>query len=313
MIQDGEQRWNLELPTFGGKQVCTDHRWWYGWRVQYNHLFDHWRLLDPKSIRKAWGTKEAMLRGLETIQEREPREDIGSTIEPERVLLLLHGLMRTSRSMKPLEIEFLHQLSRLPHQPKHAVIRFTYASTRAPILSHAHALCELVENLPGKPRFYAACHSLGNIVLRLAMAEWAQRGDPQRVLERFDRVVMLGPPNQGSSFAKRLSQLGLFELITGKSGMQLGPQWNGLAPNLGVPPCPFAVFAGDLSNSPIQNPLLDGPNDAIVTVEETKLQGMTEFRTYPVLHSLIMQDRRCVKEAIEFLLKPNEAVAAVRS
>jgi len=160
-----------------------------------------------------------------------------------------------------------------------------------------------VENLPGKPRIRIAGHSLGNIVTRLAIAQWKEQGDPQGVLGRIDRVVMMGPPNQGSSFAKRLSQLGLFEMITGKSGMQLGPQWDGLNTNLGIPPCPFMVLAGDLTGTTIQNPLLDGPNDAVVTVQEAKLEGMTEFKTFPVLHSFLMQDQRCVEAAVEFMLK----------
>ncbi|MEI6527681.1 MAG: lipase, partial [Planctomycetota bacterium] len=135
------------------------------------------------------------------------------------------------------------------------------------------------------------------------VAQWKEQGDPQGVLGRIDRVVMMGPPNQGSSFAKRLSQLGLFEMITGKSGMQLGPQWDGLNTNLGIPPCPFMVLAGDLTGTTIQNPLLDGPNDAVVTVQEAKLEGMTEFKTFPVLHSFLMQDQRCVEAAVEFMLK----------
>jgi pimeloyl-ACP methyl ester carboxylesterase len=219
------------------------------------------------------------------------------------VVILLHGLMRTSSSMRPIEIKLNEKYSATA-KPLPQIIRFSYASTRAPITSHAEALRELVDNLPGKPRIRIAGHSLGNIVTRLAIAQWSTQGDPHGVLSRIERVVMLGPPNQGSSFAKRLSQLGLFETITGKSGMQLGPQWDGFQENLGIPPCPFAILAGDLSGSSIQNPLLDGPNDAVVTVDEAKLEGMSEFKTYPVLHSFLMQDPKCVEDAVDFLMQP---------
>jgi hypothetical protein len=70
MIQNGGRKLNIELPTLGGKQFWTDYRWWYGWRVQYNHTLDHWRLLDDRSIRKAWGTKEAMLEALEEAKQK---------------------------------------------------------------------------------------------------------------------------------------------------------------------------------------------------------------------------------------------------
>lgn len=310
MIQNSGRKLNIELPTLGGKQFWTDHRWWYGWRVQYNHTLDHWRLIDDRSIRKAWGTKEAMLEALEEAKQKKQVATEETEVPASEVVFLLHGLMRTSSSMRPIEIKLQEKVEgdgekRAADSATTApcIIRYSYASTRAPITSHAEAFRELVENLPGKPRIKIAGHSLGNIVTRLAIAQWSTQGDPKGVLERLDRVVMLGPPNQGSSFAKRLSQLGLFETITGKAGMQLGPQWDGFQENLGIPPCPFAILAGDLTGSPIQNPLLDGPNDAVVTVEEAKLEGMTEFKTYPVLHSLLMQDSRCVVDAVEFLTR----------
>ncbi len=310
MIQNNGRKLNIELPTLGGKQFWTDHRWWYGWRVQYNHTLDHWRLLDDRSIRKAWGTKEAMLEALDEAKQKHQVATEETEAPANEVVFLLHGLMRTSSSMRPIEVKLLETFqeelgestSEQSVRPP-CIIRYSYASTRAPIASHAEAFRELVENLPGKPRIKIAGHSLGNIVTRLAIAQWRTQGDPKGVLDRLDRVVMLGPPNQGSSFAKRLSQLGLFETITGKAGMQLGPQWDGFQENLGIPPCPFAILAGDLTGSPIQNPLLDGPNDAVVTVEEAKLEGMAEFKTYPVLHSLLMQDSRCVVDAVGFLTK----------
>jgi len=304
MIQGKGNRWNLELPTLGGKQFWTDHRWWNGYRLQYNPTLEHWRLIDPGSVRKGWGTKEAMLELLGQIQEKEtqgPQDK--KPQEFTEVFLLLHGLMRTSSSMKPVEEELLARLGQKERADSVAIIRFGYASTRSTIASHAQAFRELVENLPGKPRIKISGHSLGNIVTRLAIAQWTEQGDPQGILKRIDRVVMMGPPNQGSSFAKRLSYLGLFEMVTGKSGMQLGPQWDGLSSSLGIPPCPFQIIAGDLTGSTIQNPLLDGPNDAVVTVEETKLAGMTELKTYPVLHSFLMRDPKCVADAVEFLLR----------
>ena len=311
MIQNNGRFLNIELPTLGGKQFWTDHRWWNGWRIQYNHTLDHWRLIDDRSIRRAWGSKEAMLEALEEAKQKNLDEAAKKTSDAQNspsppqddVVILLHGLMRTSSSMRPIEIKLNEKYSATA-TPLPQVIRFSYASTRAPITSHAEALRELVDNLPGKPRIRIAGHSLGNIVTRLAIAQWSTQGDPHGVLSRIERVVMLGPPNQGSSFAKRLSQLGLFETITGKSGMQLGPQWDGFQENLGIPPCPFAILAGDLTGSSIQNPLLDGPNDAVVTVDEAKLEGMSEFKTYPVLHSFLMQDPRCVEDAVDFLMQP---------
>jgi pimeloyl-ACP methyl ester carboxylesterase len=300
-MKDDAKLWNLPLPTLGGKQFWTDHRWWNGWRIQHNSTLDHWRLLDPHSIRKAWGGKQAMLQELDRV--------IASTsaaTNPTEVVLLLHGLMRSSSSMQPIEKELRRVDNELAKRgpvegKKRECIAFSYASTRDPISAHSAALRELVENLAGEPSISVVGHSMGNIVFRQAIGEWQRNGDPKKVLSRMNRVVMLGPPNQGSSFAAKLSRLGLFETITGNSGMQLGPSWDTLRDGLGTPPCPFAIVAGDISKGPLQNPLLSGPSDGVVTIEEASLEGMAEIASVPVVHSFLMSDASVVRATVSFL------------
>ncbi|MBM3968034.1 MAG: alpha/beta hydrolase, partial [Planctomycetes bacterium] len=265
---------------------------------------DSWRLLDPSSVRRAWGTKEAMLAELAKVQTDRDKK----TSEPSDVVVLLHGLMRSASSMKPIQaaiderfgtVDSVRRESTVHEVP--AIVLFAYSSTREAIASHADALREVVEHLPGRPRLRFVGHSLGNIVLRTAISQWRSQGDPTSALDRMERVVMLGPPNQGSSFAKSLGRLGLFETITGHSGMQLGPAWNEFALSLDKPPCPFAVIAGDLSPLRIRNPFLNGPSDGVVTLEEAKLEGMDEFITVPVLHSFLMRDATCVQATVDYL------------
>jgi pimeloyl-ACP methyl ester carboxylesterase len=300
-LKDDAKLWNLSLPTLGGKQFWTDYRWWQGWRVQYNSTLDHWRLLDPNSVRRAWGGRQAMIDELAKIVSANP-----SVPPPDEVVLLMHGLMQSAGSMEPIQRElarFDTELKTL--RPDTAQVRtaigFSYASTREPIAKHSAALRELVENLPGQPRISMVGHSMGNIVFRHAIGEWQRNGDPKKILSRLNRVVMLGPPNQGSTFAAKLSRLGIFETITGNSGMQLGPSWDTFRDGLGTPPCPFAIVAGDISKIPLQNPLLSGPSDGVVTVEEAALEGMTELVAVPVIHSFLMSDSSVVKGTVSFL------------
>lgn len=300
-MKENAKPWNLPLPTLGGKQFWTDYRWWQGWRIQYNSTLDHWRLLDPNAVRRAWGGRQAMLDELSRVSASNQVES-----NPSEVVLLVHGLMRTASSMDPIEKE-LARVDRdlMILQPdfakKRTAISFSYASTRDPISVHSAALRELVENLPGQPRISMVGHSLGNIVFRQAIGEWQRNGDPKKVLPRMNRVVMLGPPNQGSSFAAKLSRLGLFETVTGNSGMQLGPSWDQFRNGLGTPPCPFAIVAGDISKSPIQNPLLSGPSDGVVTLEEAALDGMAEIASVPVVHSFLMSNSSVVRATVSFL------------
>ena len=99
-MKESTKLWNLPLPTLGGKQFWTDYRWWHGWRVQYNGTFDHWRLLDPNSVRTAWGGRQAMLDEWNKVAASNQ-----AMTSPTEVVLLLHGLMRSSSSMNPIAAE----------------------------------------------------------------------------------------------------------------------------------------------------------------------------------------------------------------
>jgi triacylglycerol esterase/lipase EstA (alpha/beta hydrolase family) len=281
---------NLQLPnvpttTLGGKQFWTDHRWCHGWRLQHNVVTDHWRVIDASSTRRAWGGRLACQKVLD--------EHCGSQAKTaEHVVVLVHGLLRTTGSMNKLAAAIRRST---PLEP----IAFGYASTRAPIAQHAAALNEWLVNLPGNPRISIVGHSLGNIVVRHAIGDWQAR-DPRGVQGRLDRIVMLGPPNNGSSLATQLSQLGLFEIIAGKSGMELGPHWERVQSRLAVPPCEFAIISGDMSKSSLRNPLTPAKSDLVVTLDETYLPG-AKMIAVPVLHSLLPTDAQVIELSLKFL------------
>jgi hypothetical protein len=280
---------NLAMPTLGGMQFWTDHRWWKGWKIQQHATTGHWRLIDPLLVRRAWGPLENCEATLREAMEAEPHQPA------EHVTILLHGLMRTSRSMSPLA-------NSLKEQRPGEMICFEYASTRASIDRHAEAFRNLVESLEGTPTMDLAAHSMGNIVVRRAIFDWRRPGgDPKRVLPRLRSMVMLGPPNQGATIAKQLGRLELFGWITGRGGMELGPKWDDLSRKLSTPPFPFAVVAGKLDPRIPQNPLVEGASDFVVSVEETKLEGMTDFLEVPCLHSFLMDDPRVQQQVAHFM------------
>ena len=86
---------NIKTPTLGGKQLWTDHAWRHAWKVQQNVLTGHWRLIDDRQVRQTWGSREACEQML---WEKVP----DSRLEHDRVFILIHGLMRTTGSMKPI-------------------------------------------------------------------------------------------------------------------------------------------------------------------------------------------------------------------
>ena len=286
---DQSTRINLPFKTYGGTQFWTDHLHKQGYRIQSNWMTNHWRLLDGADIRRAWGTREQCDTVLDQLLT-----NVSPDPESKEYVVLLHGLMRTHQSMRSMQ-------QALQKADCGKVIRFSYASTRRTIGDHADALQEVLAGFPEDVQISFVAHSMGNIVVRHLIADLEKNGDPAGLLERFRRMVMLGPPNQGAAIARRLSYTGLLGVVAGKGALELGPKWNELVGNLAVPSFPFAIIAGDLSEKKIRNPILGGASDFVVQVEETHLEGRASFATVPVLHTTLMKDETTQQLVIEFL------------
>jgi len=280
---------NIPLKTGGGTQLWTDHCFRDGFRIQQQAFTGHWRLLDANDVRRGWGSRQHCE---ELLDDLAPRP--AATEQAPHYFVLLHGLMRTHHSMKALDDE----LRKRGHSH---VIRFSYASTRRSISDHSAALTEVLEDLPDNAKFTFVGHSMGNIVVRHAVGRLQREGDSKKLLPRCRSMVMLGPPNQGAAIARRLAPTGLYGLVTGKGGLELGPQWETFVNELATPPFPFMIIAGDISDAPLQNPLTDGAGDFVVSLDEAKLKGAEAIETVPVLHSFIMSDPTAIEKTIEFV------------
>ena len=147
-------------------------------------------------------------------------------------------------------------------------------------------------------------HSLGNIVVRRYLfdttdATTQRQGDP-----RIKRMVMIGPPNNGSQLATFLSDSLVFNAIAGPSGTQMGDKWKYLEKTLAVPQFEFGIIAGGQADgSKLTNILVSGPDDFTVGVEETKLDGASDFLVRPLLHSTMMKQPVTLKATLSFLQK----------
>ena len=279
---------NVPLPTMGGAQLWTDIAHRSGYRVQRNAVTGHCRLLDPKNIRRGWGTEQEAIALL--IEACPSPEASGS----KPIAVLLHGLMRTDGSMRSLE-------KSLNAADYDQTIRFGYASTRSSLAQSAQSLRRVLESQHPDAEFCFAGHSMGNIVLRHLVGDLQRDGDPRNILPRCRAMVMLGPPNQGALIAKRMALTGVFEWLVGPGGMELGPRWDEIEADLATPPFPFAIAAGKYEPGRIRNPLVEGDSDFVVSLEEAKLDGATEVREFPVIHSLLMDNKAIQEWSIQFL------------
>jgi hypothetical protein len=188
--------------------------------------------------------------------------------------VLIPPLLNTRYVMGPL---YLH-LRRAGYSPR----LFHYPSWCRDIPENAQLLAVYLRGL-GEPTVDVVAFSLGSILLR-----WAVNHHELPVLRR---VVLLGPPNQGSAMAEWLSlKLGpAFPAIWGRAALQLRKGSHGLADRAGLFPqnTEVGIIAGGLGTSRGFNPLLPGDNDQTVAVSETVLSGMADFALVRSSHTLL--------------------------
>jgi len=145
----------------------------------------------------------------------------------------------------------------------------------------------------GIEKIHFVTHSLGGILVRqyLSMNEIPELG----------RVVMLGPPNQGSIAADEMVDVPGYDWINGPAGKQLGKGEESVPLRLGPANFELGVIAGNRTIDPITSAVLPNPDDGRVSVEDTKLEGMSDFVVVEHSHAFMMRMRKTIDLTIAFL------------
>jgi hypothetical protein len=188
------------------------------------------------------------------------------------LVVLVHGMGRTARSMEPLRAAL--------DSAGFDVINVGYSSLCCSIPELGEALRNEVatRRLPAHTRVHFVGHSLGNILVRWVLT---QPDPPPGV----GRVVMLAPPNQGSHSADRYS---------GVIGWLLEPiaelRTDSAATVRGIPPVrgvPIGIIAAR--------------HDGKLTVDETRLPEAQEHVVVDGTHTFIMRREAVHRLTIAFL------------
>jgi hypothetical protein len=203
-------------------------------------------------------------------------------------VVLLHGLCRTTASMNKME--------RALTAAGYYVENIDYPSRTAAIekLSDEAIGRALAEpQLQACARIHFVTHSLGGILVR----SYFKRHAPGKL----GRVVMLGPPNQGSEVVDNLKNWWLFRKLNGPASGELGTDPASTPNKLGPVNFELGVIAGDRSINWINSLMIKGKDDGKVSVERTKVDGMKAFIVVHVAHPFLMTNKGVIENTLHFL------------
>lgn len=209
-----------------------------------------------------------------------------STAQAVECVVFLHGLARTSASMEKAAAVF--------EESGYAVANVDYPSRHKPIEELAPLAIEagLAECPPGSVIHFVT-HSLGGILVRY----YLEQGE----ISNLGRVLMLAPPNQGSEVVDRLRSFPGFKAFNGPAGLQLGTGRDSIPLMLGPVDFEVGVIAGRRTFNPVLSQYLANPDDGKVSVENTKVEGMTDFIVVPKSHPFIMKSPIAIDQAFAFI------------
>ncbi|PIE00279.1 MAG: alpha/beta hydrolase [Thiothrix nivea] len=201
-------------------------------------------------------------------------------------VILLHGLARRSHSLR--------RMAAILRKQGYHVVNNDYPSTQYPIAELTEsAVSAALAQCPADHKIHFVTHSMGGILVRQYLS--------QHRLNQLGRVVMLGPPNQGSQVVDKLRDWPVFRWINGPAGVELGTDMASVPRTLGAAEFELGVIAGSRSINWLLSTLLPGPNDGKVTVESTRLAGMTDHLVLPVTHPLMMRHPDVIRQTLYFL------------
>ena len=212
----------------------------------------------------------------------------GTPTDAREGVVLLHGLCRTSASM--------NRMAGALAKAGYVVDNIAYPSRTAGVAKLSEDVIGSALHggrLAGCTKVHFVTHSLGGIIVR---AYFSRHHDMHP-----GRVVMLGPPNQGSEVVDWLKEWYFFRKINGPAGAELGTDAESVPRQLGPVTFELGVIAGDRSINWINSLMIAGADDGKVSVQRTKVAGMKDHLVVHAAHPFLMKKRQVIEATLRFL------------
>lgn len=213
------------------------------------------------------------------------------SVSADDCVILLHGLGRTSRSMRTLEKEL--------EKGGYLVVNESYPSRKHGIKNLTGFVGDGIAQCRkhGVRNIHFVAHSLGGILVR----NYFQTN----VVPEAGRVVMLGPPNHGSEVADKYKNRYWFRKFTGPAGQEVGTGPDGIPNKLKPVPLEIGIIAGTESLDPWFSGVVPKPNDGKVSVANTRLAEMKDFITVAHSHAFLCSSKAVIRQVKHFLSQGN--------
>jgi triacylglycerol esterase/lipase EstA (alpha/beta hydrolase family) len=216
-----------------------------------------------------------------------PSPAAARTPEPACVVLL-HGIGLRGYVMKRLESAL--------GRDGYRVVNLSYPSRKMSFenLVRDYLPDQLRQHETGRaPRLHFVTHSFGSLLVRYHL----QHARPANL----GRVVMIGPPNHGSTAADRAKDHALLRRFLGENLARLGTGEQAIVRQLGPADFEAGIIAGRSSINPLFARALGPDNDGAVTVRSARLEGMKDFLVVPYSHTVMLWRREVIAQTLAFL------------
>ncbi len=202
-------------------------------------------------------------------------------------VILLHGFGDIKLSMSFLESEC--------RKRGYTTFNIGYSTVGETIGSLSEKLLrDLIEDCKNKgfSKIHFVTHSMGGLIVRFFLQN--------NKLPECSRIVMLSPPNQGTEVADFFKTNIFYKIIAGQIGLELCTD-SDIIRNLKELNIEFGVIAGNKSFNPFFSEIIPGADDGRISVDNTKLDEMSDFLIVNDSHLTIKHRPEVSEQMVYFL------------
>jgi len=209
-----------------------------------------------------------------------------------KVVVLVHGFMRTKYSMNFLEKELKLE--------GYLVINETYPSLEKSLEENAdflnRAIVSETAKIKGDYEIYFVTYSMGGLVTRCYLNKYRP--------VKAARMVMIAPPNRGAFTAEFFSEFPLSDKFLGPSALEMAKGEDFLTELCGgAPNIQFGIIAGGKGDTEGYSERIPGDDDGTVSVWSTYLKGSNDFILLDHQHTFICYYKDVIDNTKNFLEK----------